>query len=94
MKKYLPLGSVVLLKGATKRLMIAGRMQRQAGETQIFDYCGYIFPEGMLSPKEMCLFNNEDIAQVHFIAAQDADELKMQQFLAKRAEEIVGKETK
>lgn len=92
MKRYLPLGSVVLLKGAEKRLMIAGRMQRQAEEEKIYDYCGYLFPEGMLSPKEMYLFNNTDIAEVHFIAMQDAEELKMQQFLAKRAEEMMKEE--
>ena len=90
MKKYLPLGSVVLLKGAEKRLMIAGRLQRKEGEEQIYDYCGYIFPEGMLSPKEMYLFNNEDIEEVHFIAAQDMDEMKMQQFLMMKAAEIMG----
>lgn len=89
MKKFLPLGSVVLLKGAKKRLMIAGRMQRQEGNERVYDYCGYLFPEGMLSPKEMYLFNNEDIEKVYFIAMQDADELKMQQFLAKKAVEMM-----
>lgn len=90
MKRYLPLGSVVLLKGAEKRLMIAGRMQKQERGEKIYDYCGYLFPEGMQSPKEMYLFNNTDIEKVHFIAAQDVDELKMQQFLAKKAEEMMG----
>lgn len=93
MKRYLPLGSVVLLKGTEKRLMIAGRMQRQAGKEQIYDYCGYLFPEGMQSSKEMYLFNNADIAEIHFIAMQDADELKIQQFLAKKAEEMTDKMT-
>lgn len=93
MKKYLPLGSVVLLKGAEKRLMIAGRLQKGTDMDQLYDYCGYLFPEGMQKPGEMYLFNNEDVGEVHFISMQDADELKMQQFLAKKAEELASEES-
>lgn len=90
MKRYLPLGSVILLKGADKRLMIAGRMQMEQGSEKIYDYCGYLFPEGMQIPSEMYLFNNEDIEEIHFISMQDADELRMQQFLSQKAEELAG----
>ena len=37
MKKYKPLGSVVLLKNGTKRVMIYGRKQILASTGELFD---------------------------------------------------------
>jgi len=45
-EKYLPLGSIVLLKGAKKRLMIYGRKQKEADTDEIWDYIGCLYPEG------------------------------------------------
>ena len=48
-EKYLPIGSVVLLKGGKKRLMITGYcMQTQEKPGVIYDYSGCIFPEGLI----------------------------------------------
>ena len=44
-EKYLPLGSIVLLKGAKKRLMIYGRKQKEADTDEIWDYIGCLYPE-------------------------------------------------
>ena len=40
MKSILPLGSVVMLKGGEKRIMIYGRVQIQQGSDKIWDYIG------------------------------------------------------
>ena len=45
-KDLLPLGSVVLLKGGSKRLMIIGRIQSRAGSNEIYDYSGCFSPRG------------------------------------------------
>lgn len=42
-KNMLPIGSVVLLKGGQKRVMIIGRVQARAGEDKIYDYSACSF---------------------------------------------------
>ncbi len=64
-KEFLPLGSVVLLKEATKKIMIVGFLtSRMNDENKVYDYAGCLFPEGILSSDESLLFNEEDIQEV------------------------------
>ncbi len=81
MKRMLPIGSVVLLKGAAKRLMICGRVQQRTGDEKTYDYCGCRYPEGYISAQEMFLFNNEDIDRVYYIGMQDVEEFAFQKVL-------------
>ncbi len=69
--KFLPLGSVVLLKNATKRLMITGYIAIVKNENKIFDYCGCIYPEGYISSDSMFLFNHNDIDKIIFLGLKD-----------------------
>ena len=49
--KLLPIGSVVLLKEAKKRLMIIGyypTIISEEGNTTTYDYSGCLFPEGII----------------------------------------------
>ena len=49
-EKYLPIGTVVMLKGGKKRLMISGFCSISADDSKvIYDYSGCMFPEGFLS---------------------------------------------
>ncbi len=52
-RELLPIGSVVLLKGGEKRVMICGRIQTKAGEDIIYDYSACYFPEGIIDPRRM-----------------------------------------
>lgn len=72
---YLPIGSVVLLKNAEKKLMICGRIQIQESDGQMFDYSACLYPEGMLSPDKIYLFNHEDIDRIYAMGLQDEEEL-------------------
>lgn len=74
-KNLLPIGSVVLLNGGEKRLMICGRIQAKAGDTAIYDYSGCYFPEGIMDSDSMFFFNRDAIERVDFIGCQDAEEL-------------------
>lgn len=66
-QEILPLGSVVLLKGGRKKIMIIGyRMRTQERPNQIYDYCGCVFPEGVLRSDITCVFNHEQIDQIFF----------------------------
>ncbi len=76
MNELLPIGSVVLLKDSTKKVMVAGVCQRGANNPEkIWDYAGVVYPEGYLSADKMFLFDNEQIAQVHALGYQDAEQL-------------------
>ena len=67
MKDLLPIGSVVLLKNAKKKLMVCGRIQvdLNSGEEKIYHYSGCLYPEGLIDPDKLFLFNNEDIERVY-----------------------------
>ena len=82
MKEYLPIGSVILLKGGTKRIMICGRVQRQVDNDVIWDYSACLYPEGFIDPNELFLFNNEDIERLYFIGMQDAEEIEFRRMLS------------
>ena len=75
-KKLLPLGSVVLLNGGKKRVMICGRMQTRVQDNTMFDYSACLYPEGIIDPKKLYLFNNEDIDMVYFVGMQDTEEFE------------------
>lgn len=85
MKKLLPLGSVVLLNGGKKRVMICGRMQTRVQDNTLFDYSACLYPEGIVDPKKLYLFNNEDIDMVYFVGMQDTEEFE---FRARIEEEL------
>lgn len=66
-KDILPLGSVVLLNGGTKKVMIIGYcMKTPDNPDKIYDYCGCIFPEGVLRSDITCVFNHEQIKEICF----------------------------
>lgn len=73
-KNMLPLGSVVLLKGGQKRLMVCGRVLTRAGEDKIYDYCGCYYPEGILDAKSMFFFDEVAIDRVFFLGYKDLEE--------------------
>jgi hypothetical protein len=78
MDKYLPLGSVVLLKGGQKRIMIYGRVQKEVDSDKIWDYIACLYPEGNLSEEYMYLFNHDQIDRVFALGFQDEEELEFQ----------------
>lgn len=73
--EFLPIGSVVLLEGGNKRIMICGRIQAQAGSDIIYDYSDCYYPEGIVDPKSMFFFNRDAIETVYFRGYEDQDEL-------------------
>lgn len=81
MNDFLPIGSVVLLKGAEKRLMVIGRFQVEVETGQIYDYSGCLYPEGVINPKDLFLFQGDDIERVYFVGMQDEEEFAFRQYL-------------
>lgn len=66
MKDLLPIGSVVLLKDATKKLVIIGVLQVNAEQNKMYDYLAVPYPEGYLGSDNNYLFNQGDINDIIF----------------------------
>lgn len=87
-EKTLPIGSVVLLKGATKRVMILGYCRYQADDqTKVYDYCGCTYPEGFLSPEKTAVFDHDRIEQIYALGFQNDEQIAFRQKLTEVLEE-------
>ena len=76
-KKYLPLGSVVLLKDAKKRVMITGyAIKSPESGDKVWDCIGCLWPEGVVSSDKNLLFNHSDIYQIFAIGYSDDEQKK------------------
>ncbi len=76
-EKYLPIGSVVLLKGGKKRAMITGFCSvAQENQDKVYDYSGCVYPEGYLSSNQVCLFDHEQIEKIFFVGFEDDEEVE------------------
>lgn len=75
--KFLPVGSVVLLKEGKKRLVITGFCCSDREEnSKIYDYCGCLYPEGFISSDSNLLFNHEQISKIYYLGLVDEEEKK------------------
>lgn len=74
-EKYLPIGSVVMLEGGSKRLMITGFCAiSPEKKEEVYDYVGCLYPEGMFSSNQNALFNHEQIKQIYCLGYSDEEE--------------------
>lgn len=90
-KEFLPIGSVVLLKGGTKRVMVTGFCSVDNNEKErMYDYTGCLYPEGIINSNEICLFDNNQIDQVFFKGFIDEEEIKFKDELDKTLSNIEG----
>ena len=77
--ELLPVGSVVLLKDAMKKLVIIGVMpvkHTENGKDVAYDYIGVPYPEGYLGQESAMLFNHDSIAEISFMGYSN-DERKL-----------------
>ena len=83
--KYLPLGTVVLLKDASKKVSIIGykAYEQNDNEKKEFDYVGCLYPEGVISSDKNLLFNHNQIQKVYYIGYNDDEYKKVNEFLNK-----------
>lgn len=51
MRTYLPIGTVVRLKGRKKKAMIVGYLMIDPSSRELFDYCAVDFPCGFAYPE-------------------------------------------
>lgn len=76
-EKFLPIGTVVLLKGGEKEVMITSYCifptnkqikngEEVAPEKKLYEYGGCLYPEGILDSNTVCAFNHEQIEKICF----------------------------
>ena len=77
-EKYLPIGTVVLLKNGSKKVMILSYLIFPTGNAEkqeMYDYGGCTFPEGVIDSKIGIGFNHDQIQEVVHMGLED-DEYK------------------
>ncbi|MCJ0930442.1 DUF4176 domain-containing protein [Virgibacillus halodenitrificans] len=87
---FLPNGTVVLLKGGNKKLMIYGRKQllvqeedieNETDDLSMYDYLGVLYPEGYIDQEHSYVFNHADISEVIFEGYKNEEEEAFQEVL-------------
>ena len=71
-KKELPIGTVVMLVGGSKKVMITGYRSKNADADKVFDYNGCVFPEGLME-NIYCLFDAEQIEDVLYMGLENEE---------------------
>lgn len=72
---WLPLGSAVRVHGVEPPVAIAGFMFIDRDSGQPWDYIGYPYPVGRVSPREAILFNRDQVEHVLLTGYLDAEGL-------------------
>ena len=90
-RNLLPIGSVVRLKGATKRLMVFGVRQTDAKSHKEYDYIGVTYPEGNMGEGIRFMFDHEDVEEIAFTGFESDERVEFMQklhdfFAEKKAE--------
>ena len=89
-EKFLPVGTVVILKDATKKLMITGFCSMTPDHKgELFDYTGCLYPEGLLSSDQICLFNHDQIKEVFFKGYANEEETEFKKKLDENYDKMV-----
>jgi len=98
-ERFLPIGTVVLLKGGKRELMITSYCIMPSGEVydkngkvenapQMYDYGACKFPEGVMDSKTGIGFNHSDIEEVIHMGCKDDDYKNLNSLLKKHAETL------
>lgn len=76
--EYLPLGSVVILKGGVQKVVINARglVTMALNPPCFFDYGGSLYPQGIMGD-QILYFNHKDILKVVFKGFADDDDTLM-----------------
>ncbi len=90
MKDFLPIGTVIMIKGGTKKVMIIGYCPVTPDNKQ-FDYSGCMWPEGSLSSDKTLMFNHDQIEFVYYKGLSDGEQqafiMQLNSMLDKQNEE-------
>ena len=73
-KKYLPVGSVVLLKKGKRKVLIIGYFSAESQtKVKVYDYIGCLYPEGLYKANLSVGFNHDDIKEIYYMGYSDEE---------------------
>ena len=85
---FLPVGSVVRLKGGERNVIIIGYTPIEAGKTEMWDYLGGMWPTGVITSDRNLLFNRDQIEEVIFEGFTNEVELEFRTKLEDAVSEV------
>ena len=89
--KYLPIGTVVMLKGGKKRVMITGFCSMpNEGNNKIYDYNGCLYPEGVVNSNQTCLFDHNQIEKIYHLGLIDNEEKEFKKELVEEVNKMLN----
>lgn len=91
-EKFLPIGTVVLLKGGKKEVMITSYCifpnnselkdgQEIKPQRKMYEYGGCIYPEGILDSSMVCAFNHNQIEKVCYLGYKSDSQKELSRVL-------------
>ena len=97
--KFLPIGTVVLLKGGKRELMITSYCVMPSGDVydkngkvdvkgQMFDYGACFYPEGMVTSDQLFAFNHEQIDRICYLGYKTTQQTEISAMLNSGLEEM------
>ena len=92
-EKFLPIGTVCILKNAKKRVMVTGfaAKGKETGD-KMFDYMGCLYPEGVISSDKNLLFNHDQIDKIFYMGYVDDEQrqlmIKLKSYLGQSNDSI------
>ena len=89
--KFLPIGTIVLLKNGTKKVMITSYLIITGGkdkekEQKMFDYGGCPYPAGIIESGNAVGFNHDQIDKVVHLGHVDDEQKQLNEILNKNYE--------
>ena len=91
-QKFLPIGTVVLLKGADKKIMITGFGILDDVEHKIYEYMGCLYPEGFISVENNLVFDHEQIAEICALGFSNEEDKEFRKKFREHYENLVKKQ--
>lgn len=91
-ERFLPIGTVLLLKGGKKEVMITSycifltNIQIKDGQAikpdkKMYEYGGCVYPEGILDSNLSCAFNHNQIEKIVYLGYESEDYQKLSKLL-------------
>ena len=72
--EFLPLGTVLRLKNAEKRIMVIGYRPYDYHDINRYgDYSAVLYPEGLLSSEKIIIFDDDDIDHIYEYGSLDPE---------------------
>lgn len=65
-KRFLPIGSVVMLNNASRPVMITGYVPIDKSTNTMYDYSACVYPEGIVDNSYTAVFNDSQISEILF----------------------------